>query len=59
MTAEDLKKMSKIGTLLLTPLGRKEKVRLGRVSYYKGNYYVDNILIYLEHKDQMAIIIEE
>jgi len=59
MIAEDLKKMSKIGTLLLTPLGTKEKVRLGRVSYYKGNYYVDNILIYLEHKNKMAIIIEE
>jgi len=59
MIAEDLKKMSKIGTLLLTPLGTKEKVRLGRVSYYKGNYYIDNILVYLAHKDQMAIIIEE
>ena len=59
MIAEDLKKMSKIGTLLLTPLGTKERVRLGRVSYYKGNYYVDNILIYLEHKNKMAIIIEE
>jgi len=59
MTAEDLKKMSKIGTLLLTPLGTKERVRLGRVSFYKGNYYVDSILIYLKHKDQMAIIIEE
>ena len=59
MIAEDLKKMSKIGTLLLTPLGTKEKVRLGRVSYYKGNYYVDNILIYLKYKDKMATIIEK
>ena len=59
MIIEDLKKMTKIGTVLLTPLGRKEKVRLGIVSYYKGNYYVDNILIYLEYKDKMATILEE